>query len=384
MSKFINFTLWIIFSILSFGILTHELVEGKTISNPDASIIKTIESDNDEIIDCYDIYRQPALSNPLFRNHPIQMKPSSYPKGLQPKGQENFKISQTWHKFGLCPEGTVPIRRPGKNYHPNPTSSDKHLHPSSSKIFANTNEYAIVTPVGDNFQGAQATINIWKPLIEQPEEYSTSQIWIASGDNKEVIETGWEVNKSLYGGEEPRLFVYWTADQFNSTGCYNIQCTGFVQTTSKVSLGSGFQNVSIFHGNQYAATFIIFKEKSSGNWWVHVQGVIIGYWPHFLFKQLSLKATRVDFGGQILNTHPNKRHTSTQMGSGHLPSEGGFGTSSQFSRVKVFGGNYEAKIPERVLMIKTNPSCYGLKLGQADSSGITFYYGGPGFSSTCP
>ncbi|KAI3852789.1 hypothetical protein MKX03_028623 [Papaver bracteatum] len=73
MSKFIDFTRCLIFSILSFGISIHELVESKTVWNGDASIIKTIKSENDEIIDCYNIYRQPTFSGPLFRNHKIQV-----------------------------------------------------------------------------------------------------------------------------------------------------------------------------------------------------------------------------------------------------------------------------------------------------------------------
>ncbi|KAI3876449.1 hypothetical protein MKW92_039878 [Papaver armeniacum] len=356
MLKFINFAFWIIFSILSFGILTHEIIVDETISNTNASIIKTIESDNDEIIDCYNIHKQHAFSNPLFHNHPIQMRPSSYPRGVQPKEQKQIELTQTWHKYGLCPEGTVPIRRSGNSYHLDPILSSKHLHPSSS------NDFASITPICDNFQGAQATINLWKPLIEQITEFS--------------------VNKSLYGDEEPRIFVYWTADHFNSTGCYNIQCSGFVQTTSKISFGSSFNNLSIFHGTQYSADFIMFKDKLTGNWWVQVQGIDVGYWPHFLFKQLSTKATRIDFGGQISNTKPNMRHTKTQMGSGHFSSEEGFGISSYFLGVKVFDGNYEAKVPETVFMIQSNTNCYGLSLGQTDSSGIIFYYGGPGFSST--
>ncbi|KAI3957298.1 hypothetical protein MKW92_004195 [Papaver armeniacum] len=358
MLNFINFALWIIFSILSFGILTHEIIVDETISNANASIIKTIESDNDEIIDCYNIHKQHAFSNPLFHNHPIQFIPS----GSTTKRAKKIELTQTWHKYGLCPEGTIPIRRYVNNYHSDPILSSKHLHPLSSNDVTTTNEFASITPIGDNFQGAQATINLWKPLIEQPQEFSASQIWI-SADNKEVIEAGWEVNKSLYGDEEPRIFVYWTADHFNSTGCYNIQCSGFVQTTSKISLGSIFNNLSIFHGTQYSADFIMFKDKLTGNWWVQVQGIDVGYWPHFLFKQLSAKATRIDFGGQISNTKPNMRHTKTQMGSGHFPSEGGFGISSYFRGVKVFDGNYEAKVPENVFMIQSNTNCYGLSLG---------------------
>ncbi|XP_026436335.1 uncharacterized protein LOC113334212 [Papaver somniferum] len=383
MSNYTCFARSLIFTIISFGILMHEFVEGKTTSNTATSIIKTIKGDNREIIDCYDIYSQPAFNNPLLRNHKIQMEPSSYPKGVQPKDQGIFKLTQSWHKYGLCPEGTVPVRRSRKNYNPRASiSSTRQLFPSLMDA-TTTVEYAIITPDGDTFQGAQASINIWKPLIEQPEEYSTSQIWISTGHMQEVIITGWEVNKKLYDDNEPRFTLHWTADKFNTTGCYNIYCPGFVQTTSKISLGSNFDHISIINGTQYSSTFVMFQEKSTGNWWLQLEGIVVGYWPHLLFKQLSVKATRTDFGGFVLNTKPNGRHTNTQMGSGHFPSEGAFGISSFFDRVKVVDGNYESKIPKYVTKSITNPNCYDLILDKDDSSGIKFNYGGPGFSSTC-
>ncbi|KAI3872662.1 hypothetical protein MKW92_010585 [Papaver armeniacum] len=314
-----------------------------------------------------------------------QMRPSSYPKGFRLKNQRNLKLIQTWHKYGLCPEGTIPIRR-SMNYQPNLTFSSRNRLPSFSHGVNNTNEYfAAIIPVGDNFQGAQAEINIWKPLTEQPMEYSTSQIWISGGNNQEFIEAGLEVNKVLYGHDQPSIFVYWTADGYNSTGCYNIQCSGFVQTTSEVAFGSKFDHISIFKGEQlYVALFKIFRERSSGNWWLLFENTFVGYWPHILFKQLSVKATKTAFGGQILNTQPNGRHTNTQMGSGHFAAEGGFGISSFFHRVKVCDGNFEYITPNRVSVVVTKAGCYDLKLDQYDSSGIKFNYGGPGFSSTCP
>ncbi|KAI3854494.1 hypothetical protein MKX03_033401, partial [Papaver bracteatum] len=56
-------------------------------------------------------------------------------------------------------------------------------------------------------------------------------------------------------------------------------------------------------------------DQSTGNWWVQYQGIDVGYFPKSLFKLLSTKATRVDFGGQIANTRKQGRHTSTDMGS---------------------------------------------------------------------
>ncbi|KAI3854989.1 hypothetical protein MKW92_049667, partial [Papaver armeniacum] len=55
--------------------------------------------------------------------------------------------------------------------------------------------YAIIVAEG-NFQGAQAKINLWKPVTEIPSEISVSQIWVLSDADKEedlnTIEVGWE------------------------------------------------------------------------------------------------------------------------------------------------------------------------------------------------
>lgn len=49
---------------------------------------------------------------------------------------------------------------------------------------------------GDKFYGAKATINVWEPKIQQPNEFSLSQIWIlggAFGQDLNSIEAGWQV-----------------------------------------------------------------------------------------------------------------------------------------------------------------------------------------------
>ncbi|KAI3876144.1 hypothetical protein MKW98_029096, partial [Papaver atlanticum] len=70
----------LIFAIL----IREELVNGETISDAmNKAIIKTIkvfiyslifmvQVDEDEIIDCSDIYKQPSLNHPSLHNHSIQ------------------------------------------------------------------------------------------------------------------------------------------------------------------------------------------------------------------------------------------------------------------------------------------------------------------------
>ncbi|KAI3927146.1 hypothetical protein MKX01_029914 [Papaver californicum] len=364
MSKFIDLTRWLLILMI---LINEELVEGRTAMN--RAIIKTIKVETDEIIDCYDIHRQPSL------NHPF-----SYRKIMKSDNSKTLQLKQTWHKYGSCPEGTIPIRRKGKYY--NPTVLRKHNDVTDG------HEYAIVE-VDGNFLGAQAKINVWKPVTETPDEISISQIWIAAGEqengNTNTIEAGLIVNQGRFHDAESRFFIYWTTDGYRNTGCYNLLCDGFVQTASNVVLGSHFNEMSTFNGSQRDVSVNIHKDQSSGNWWVQLLGTPVGYYPSSLFNELSKMATRVQWGGEITNWRSNGRHTSTQMGSGHFPSEGHFKTSSYFSWIQVVDKNNMTKDPENVEKFVTNPDCYDLEIDDRhyDTTGYGFYYGGPGYNDKC-
>ncbi|KAI3964768.1 hypothetical protein MKW92_012878 [Papaver armeniacum] len=296
-------------------------------------------------------------------------------------------LTQTWHKYGLCPKGTIPIRRKGKNY--DPTLFRKHRYPKVSQSQPDNegkHEYAIIIVRG-SFLGAQAKINLWKPKTETPTEISVSQIWVAAGDKEKMntIEVGWEVGQSIYGDDQPRFFIYWTTDNYVGSGCYNLLCEGFVHTASSVALGCNFTELSTFNGSQKDATFSIHKDKSSGNWWIQLQGIPIGYYPSSLFTELSNTATQINWGGEIIDEKSKGRHTSTQMGSGHFPSEGGLNISSYFNWVQVVDENNLIKDPQHVEKSVTNPNCYNLQIDHDhyDTNGYGFYYGGIGYNDKC-
>ncbi|KAI3835683.1 hypothetical protein MKX03_015286 [Papaver bracteatum] len=112
MFKFIDLTRWLLILTI---FVSEGLVEGITTSMKavNKAIIKTIKVEKDEIIDCYDIYRQPSLNHPLLHNHIIQLGPSSYPKGMKMDNLGTLQLTQTCHKYGSCLTGTIPIRRKG-------------------------------------------------------------------------------------------------------------------------------------------------------------------------------------------------------------------------------------------------------------------------------
>ncbi|KAJ0973906.1 hypothetical protein J5N97_015871 [Dioscorea zingiberensis] len=58
------------------------------------------------------------------------------------------------------------------------------------------NQHAIAYVEGDKYYGAKATINVWDPKIQQPNEFSLSQLWILGGsfgEDLNSIEAGWQV-----------------------------------------------------------------------------------------------------------------------------------------------------------------------------------------------
>ena len=57
-------------------------------------------------------------------------------------------------------------------------------------------QHAIGYIEGDKYYGARATLNVWNPKIQQPNEFSLSQLWILGGSfgqDLNSIEAGWQV-----------------------------------------------------------------------------------------------------------------------------------------------------------------------------------------------
>ncbi|XP_011036376.1 PREDICTED: uncharacterized protein LOC105133915, partial [Populus euphratica] len=163
--------------------------------------------------------------------------------------------------------------------------------------------------------GAKATINVWGPTIQVANEFSLSQIWILSGsfDGSDLnsIEAGWQVSPELYGDSRPRLFTYWTSDSYQATGCYNLLCAGFVQTHNRIAIGAAISPVSSYTGNQYDISILVWKDPKLGNWWMSFgDNTLVGYWPAELFTHLAKHATMVEWGGEVVNSRANGKHTS--------------------------------------------------------------------------
>ncbi|KAL8529030.1 hypothetical protein ACS0TY_006482 [Phlomoides rotata] len=367
--------------------------------------IKTIKSPDGDIIDCVHISHQPAFDHPFLKDHKIQARPDYNPDGLfvekkmsrEPNERTN-SITQLWHMNGKCPADTIPIRRTkkddvlrassvkryGKKKHrsiPKPRSAEPDL------INQSGHQHAIAYVEGDKYYGAKATINVWEPKIQQPNEFSLSQIWVLGGsfgEDLNSIEAGWQVSPDLYGDNNTRLFTYWTSDAYQATGCYNLLCSGFIQVNNEIAMGASISPVSGFRNSQYDISILIWKDPKEGHWWMQFgSDYVLGYWPSFLFSYLTESASMIEWGGEVVNSEPDGHHTSTQMGSGHFP-EQGFGKSSYFRNIQYVDSSNNLKAPKDLGTFTEKSNCYDVQTGSNSDWGRFFYYGGPGRNPNCP
>ncbi|XP_030514285.1 uncharacterized protein LOC115728094 [Rhodamnia argentea] len=285
----------------------------KTLNKPP---VKTLKAFNEDVIDCIDIYKQPAFDNPLLKNHKIETKPRPSSAGVKRERTAQATLVDQPYLLGECPTGTVPIRR---------TTKDDLLR---QHFFAKT----FVAPPITHFaflsveaykqgplHGAEGFINVYNPNVEAG-QFSTSQILITDGPEElsvSKIEVGWMVNPDLYGDSLTHFFTRWTGGGGDGTGCYDMACPGFVQTNRKIPLGFVLQNVSVYGARPH--DIIVRVDRGPGESWRLLYGEYrdeIGYWPRDLFQYFGSGASSIRFGGQVGHL-PDR--PSPPMANGRFP-----------------------------------------------------------------
>lgn len=292
-----------------------------------------------------------------------------------------------------CDSGTIPMRRITLEemggfgslegfFQKTPLGREHALQ--SFGAAAAVHKYAHAYQKVKNY-GGNSWLNIWSPPINQSagQIFSLSQHWYAGGKGKSIqtVEGGWQVYPAKYSTDRSVLFIYWTADAYTSTGCYNLDCAAFVQINSDWSLGGGWSSESVPGGDQ--RVFQMQWRFTGGNWWLYLQGSgdfeAVGYYPGSIFKrgQLSKYATTIDYGGETVGTS-----SYPPMGSGAFASEG-FGYAA-YQRL-IFYISSPGKTKWAALKsVQASPKCYTLKLtpsGSGGSWGTYFFFGGPGGGS---
>jgi len=281
---------------------------------------------------------------------------------------QRFETMQQFLKKGSSGEDLVPMPS-----NVTPQASPPHLYAYTFKSVKNL--------------GGISSLNIWRPYVNtgRGEAMSLSQQWYAGGSGAatQTAEVGWQVQPNKWGTENAVLFIYWTANNYSGTGCYNLDCPGFIQTNQNVMLGSSYQNYSTNDGTQYE-TFMGFQ-FSNGNWWLLANNEWVGYYPGSIYKggQMAKYAELIEYGGETVGSP-----SYPPMGSGLFASA--WWTHAAYQRnINYFDLSNNLFEASGLTAMETTPRYYTLSGPFHDTSvgylswGIYFFFGGPAGAMEC-
>ncbi|XP_024315007.1 uncharacterized protein LOC112270846 [Brachypodium distachyon] len=110
----------------------------------------------------------------------------------------------------------------------------------------------------------------------KPGQQTSTTIWVGhKGDGATAsfneIQVGWHIYPDHYGDSQPHFYTQWTRDGYEETGCFNMDCPGFVRANGAiVAPGDVIHPVSdVPSGRIQKITLRVLKDKTSGDWWVY-------------------------------------------------------------------------------------------------------------------
>jgi len=59
--------------------------------------------------------------------------------------------------------------------------------------------------------------------------------------------------------DECCIIFVWQTDAYQETGCYNLHCSGFVQTNNRIAIGAAISPTSVYNGRQFDISLLIWK-----------------------------------------------------------------------------------------------------------------------------
>ncbi|XP_012575261.3 protein neprosin-like [Cicer arietinum] len=341
------------------------------------SPMKSIHTKSGYIVDCVNIKKQPAFDHPLLKNHKLQRKPSSE----RNISETDVHISPTKSNFEIekvsCPKEIVPIRRVTKD------DLIGGISLFNGQILAQTSSRRHSTHISlikydAPYFGVSGTTSVYNPKTIKGQS-SSSHIYVENGqgDSTNKIVAGWHVSPELYNNDATHIYSYWTHDNFK-TGCYNILCSGFVQTDRSYYLGARVAQTSTYGGIMVELPISLFQDEKTKNWWLTVANKNIGYFPASLFTNLATGGL-VGLGGQTA-THVGV--PSPSMGSGHFPDDD-FVHTCYFRNVAYQNASRHFSGPPEYLIEKFNDApknCYQIRYNDDFPSpiGHALQFGGPG------
>ncbi len=371
---------------------------------------KSFVDDNGQVFDCVPVEQQAALKGRAPAAAPdLSARFGKRPAGSSPPGsalqrppklarQDNSGKRDRYGNSMECPKGSVPVRRltmdelsqydslgdffrkaRGEKGGP-PRRSIPQAPATAPQIGGSAHLWAHAAQDVANW-GGHSALSIWAPEVTNGLR-SFSQHWYIGGTPRQTVECGWQ---AFPGMNKPKLFVFWTADNYQNTGSYNLDGGAFAQTNGDWTLDGDLNTISTDGGDQFELEVAWYLEQD-GKWWLYLNGLssedAVGYYPTSIFQggQMSQYATTIDYGGETV-----QGAGWPQMGSGNFASAG-YSHAAYHRDVYYFtgpgpgGGMQSATLTPYQL----SPSCYTVQCGVANPPWNSyFYFGGPG-GSDCP
>jgi neprosin-like protein len=363
----------------------------------DGVTVKHSFADDAHFVDCVPRNQQPGVrSGARVSERPT--RPATPPKTERPSKPPGTARTldltlrrgkkDTYGNEQYCPAGTIPMRRVTldeivrfptlRDFLRGDKIDDGSLDDKRRQDLpgdSSSHYYARGAQFVDNLGGA-SWLNVWSPTVSS-HRMSLSQIWVVGGEgeSKQTVEGGWQVYPDKWGTDKAALFIFYTTKGYQD-GCYNLDCTAFVQTANNVYLGKGFTNYSSNGGTQWVFR-LQWKRNTDGNWWLFYQGpgnyIPVGYYPKSLFGtgQMASKANKIAFGGEDTG-----KPSAKQMGSGNKAADGWQKAAFQNRAFYIDTGGTSRWAD--LTKYEPDPTCYTATINNIFGSwGTYLYFGGP-------
>jgi hypothetical protein len=346
-----------------------------------------------KVFDCIPVEQQVSLRGHrgrLPRAPGLPEADEARPAPIDPVGfpalQLGARFSDPLGNRMQAPRGTIPVQRLGLAdaarfrslagfFERLESAKDAARVPAPSN---DLHQWSTYEQLVDNIGGA-STLSIWSPAVTGTSQLmSLGQVWFqaGSGPTTQTVEAGWQVDPGRYGHTRPVLFIYWTADNYGTTGCYNLTCTGFVQTNGAWMLGGAFPWWSTIGGAQVEIRISWLLDD--GRWWLYLDGAPVGFYPVAIFNggDMARRSSHIVFGGEVATLDNNDW---PPMGSGALttPTWEQVAYQRRIRYVAPNGRSLNADLQPVALL----PFCYAAtSVKYRPPWDETVWYGGPGGS----
>ncbi|URE17362.1 hypothetical protein MUK42_11789, partial [Musa troglodytarum] len=290
-----------------------------------------------------------------------------------PKRSDNTNkvsiIKQTLPK--LCPTGTVLIKRTTKE---DLMRARKYAHQIQSRmqllqaqIRDSSGDYhyagvEFAAGQGPKYYGASANLDVFQLSGVSHNQQSETQIVLSKGAGGpknyiDTVQAGWLVNPGLQGDDRAHFYTYWTSDGYQKTGCFNLDCPGFVQTSTRITPGMVYTLSTL--------SLTIYRDRFTSNWMLYNDREPVGYWPKEIFNNMA-DCSLVQMHGNVYSPFDEP---SPPMGSGVL-------NQAKFTNIFLTDGQGNNRLPKNFRELNDlGERYYGVDY-RVQNGGM--FYGGPG------